>query len=322
LPDRREPHALLAVALVERGQPSLATEAFAAADAASEPSTRPGLLMLYSARAEAARMTGDPSGEASWLMRAIHLAPPSSRGAAAFDPAAAGPGDLRTRLTRAVARRTIDPRLSGEAIERAIADARLLLIPVHPLERYRKAALYGLERERLALVKEAIGTAEARKGNIEGAKRTLEEALKETPGDPGLTRQLAAVHALACRAELNAATRKALARKASDTIADAADRCKATGRMGYELYLAAAVYARDADLLEQSVRLLERAARCGEGGIADARLDRCAGVVFDQWGRVPSAIESYRKALQRAPGDPDAGAIEARLAVLEAKRAR
>jgi len=328
LPKRAEPKALLAAALLESGDLARAQAAIAEAQAATEPPTRGGLLTLYAAEAEAARRGGDFEGEAQALMRAVALAPPSAKtgteaGSLAFD--------LRPRLVRALARRTLAPRVddgvgrmvaaspTSDAARAAVDATRALLVPILPLERYRKSMLLGLDPHRATLAREAIAVAEARRGDLEGARRTLEEALKDAQQDPGLLRQLAAVHALACKAEANPAVRKGLARKASDAILDAADKAKATGPEGRDLFLVAAVHARDADMLEQATRLAERAAKCLEGGAGDVRIDRLQGVVFDQWGRHKSALESYRRALAGAPSDPDAAAIEARIAVLEAK---
>jgi tetratricopeptide (TPR) repeat protein len=314
---RLEPHAFLAAARLEQGDNRRAREAIEAALAATEPPTLGGRLTLLCAVAEHARREGSFDAEVRALEEAITLAPALAAPAKAGAPPRP---DLRARLVRALARRLVDPALDPGRAEDVRRDTAVVLAPVHPMERYRKAALYGLDASRTTLVREAVAVSFARAGSLDSARRALEEALRDSPNEPGLLRQLAGVLAASARAEQNPAARKGLARRASDAIGEAGDRAKVGGRPGYELYLAAAVHARDAGMLEQATRYLERAAACIPDADEDARFHRARAVVLDQWGKATPALEAYRKALARAPADPDAAAIERRIAYLEAKR--
>jgi hypothetical protein len=302
LPKRAEAYALEGALALERGDLKACDAALDAAEKADGGATLGALLTLHTARAEAARRRGELDREVEERARAMLLAP-------------ARP-ELREALTRAVERRTADPRLAGDDAKKAITDARRLILPIEPMEHHRMAPAYGFDPRQVRAIKEAAAVAQAEQGDLESARGALLEAMREVPADGELSRQLGAIYAKQWAAETAPIPKKNLARLASDALRDAAQGKEVDPKDALESFLASAAFSKAAGDNDRALNMAERAAKIAPD---DVRVDRALGVLYDSLARNKLAIDAYRRAIAKAPAEPVSVEMEARMKALEAK---
>jgi tetratricopeptide (TPR) repeat protein len=308
-PRRPEPKALAGVLALERGDAERAVALFGEAESASERPSAGGLLTSYAGLAEALLRTGAAGRAVPLLEKAVLVAP-------AADPSATP--EVVRRLARAIARDTggdgpipAEGAEAPEAARQAIARATHALEPVEQREGYRRVPLFGLEGRAACEIRRGIGAAQARAGDLLGARRSLEQALRDLSGDaPGtaalraaIARDLGAVLVALYQRETREGTRRELAQAGGEALTASADA-------SLDALLDAGVLFARAGSVESALGALRRAEKIDASG---GRLYRALGVAFDLAGRKADAVAAYKKAIDRAPGEGAAGEIEERI---------
>jgi Tfp pilus assembly protein PilF len=305
LPRRPEPHALLAALQLERGDLDKAAESIEAAERAAEVPSQGGLVTLYAAKAELLRRRGETAREVALLEKAVLAAPAQAA--------------LRDRLARAIGRRTADPRLDPAQAKAAIADADRAILGIEPLEGHRKGLLYGLEPRHVATIREGIAVAQARAGDLDRARQTLADALRDASAERSVKVNAAAVFGRLWRAEKGDAPRRGYAREAAQMLDSAARIPGTEPKEALPLFLAAALFYREAEQYENAVRTLDLAAKIAP---EDVEVLRAYGVCYDSWRRTNEAIDAYRRAIARAPAETISLAMEERIRILQSRERR